>query len=273
MLAFLLNALAAKKDDAPPPPSLVDVVKATLVLKGEYGWLAFHVGLFLFCCAMARSLITSQPKIRWLHGLMFLCLTSYGGSTLVPMMLGKPIAMFANEALVLHMGLAWLLVKQLPPFLSVLKTGPGKALSSMGFEFIRCHVMILQWTAAASTLGCGKMPGFSYPVAVVGPLVCGVLGACGGAFFPTDKGLAAVTGDLPWRVQSGIVGSIWLQLLLHDPNVKPLFAGTALADPDWVKIAAIAFFQLVPLLSSQGIFELGANPLAPPPAKGKAKKA
>ena len=32
-------------------------------------------------------------------------------------------------------------------------------------------------------------------------------------------------------------------------------------------------FQLVPLLSSQGIFELGANPLAPPPAKGKAKKA
>ena len=48
---------------------------------------------------------------------------------------------------------------------------------------------------------------------------------------------------------------------------------TALADPDWVKIAAIAFFQLVPLLSSQGIFELGANPLAPPPAKGKAKKA
>ena len=99
MLAFLLNALAAKKDDAPPPPSLVDVVKATLVLKGEYGWLAFHVGLFLFCCAMARSLITSQPKIRWLHGLMFLCLTSYGGSTLVPMMLGKPIAMFANEAL------------------------------------------------------------------------------------------------------------------------------------------------------------------------------
>ena len=98
-------------------------------------------------------------------------------------------------------------------------------------------------------------------------------GACGGAVFPTDKGLAAVTGDLPWRVQSGIVGSIWLQLLLADPNVKPLFAGTALADPDWVKIAAIAFFQLVPLLSSQGIFELGANPLAPPPAKGKAKKA
>ena len=85
--------------------------------------------------------------------------------------------------------------------------------------------------------------------------------------------LAAETGDLPWRVQSGIVGSIWLQLLLADPNVKPLFAGTALADPDWVKIAAIAFFQLVPLLSSQGIFELGANPLAPPPAKGKAKKA
>ena len=273
MLSFLLTTLAAKKEEA-PPPSLADVVKDTLVLKGEYGWLAFHVGLFLFCCAMARSLITSQPKIRWLHGLMFLCLTSYGGSTLVPMMLGKPIAMFANEALVLHMGLAWLLVKQLPPFLSVLKTGPAKALSSMGFEFIRCHVMILQWGLAASTLGGGKMPGgFTYPVAVVGPLVCGVLGACGGAFFPTDKGLAAVTGDLPWRVQSGIVGSIWLQLLLADPNVKPLFAGTALADPDWVKIAAIAFFQLVPLLSSQGIFELGANPLAPPPAKGKAKKA
>ena len=117
------------------------------------------------------------------------------------------------------------------------------------------------------------MPGFTYPVAVVGPIVCGVLGACGGAFFPTDKGLAAVSGDLPWRVQSGIVGSVWLQLLLHDPYVKPLFAGTPLADAGWVKLVAILFFQIVPLLTAQGIFALGANPLAPAPAKGKAKKA
>ena len=191
----------------------------------------------------------------------------------MPMMLGKPIAMFANEALVLHMGLARLLVKQLPPFLSVLKTGPGKALSSMGFEFIRCHVMILQWTAAASTLGGGKMPGFSYPVAVVGPLVCGVLGACGGAFFPTDKGLAAVTGDLPWRVQSGIVGSIWLQLLLADPNVKPLFAGTALADPALGQDRRDRLLPARPAPLVPGHLRARRQRcLAPPPAKGKAKK-
>ena len=59
MLAFLLNALAAKKDDAPPPPSLVDVVKATLVLKGEYG---LSADIFSFGITICEALTAKEAQ-------------------------------------------------------------------------------------------------------------------------------------------------------------------------------------------------------------------
>ena len=62
---------------------------------------------------------------------------------------------------------------------------------------MRCHVIMGCAALAANTL-----PAFvsgAYSVPVTAPLVCGILGGCGGAFLPADKGLK-VAMPKPHRV-------------------------------------------------------------------------
>jgi hypothetical protein len=40
-----------------------------------------------------------------------------------------------------------------------------------------------------------------YPCALIGPIVVGTATGSFGAFFPTDKGLAAITNGMPWPLQ------------------------------------------------------------------------
>lgn len=153
---------------------------------------------------------------------------------------------------------------------------------------------------------------FGYPVPFVAPLLCGVLGGCGGGFQPLNKGLDPLAGGLNWRVASAIVGSVVLQAGLRDPHTKDYISGTAATSKalhhaararmrhpdrlrstlftltvqvkpsmfhspfyadDHCKVAVVLFFMLAPLLGVDKM--LGANPDPPikaKPAAAKAKK-
>ena len=51
--------------------------------------------------------------------------------------------------------------------------------------------------------------------AIIGPLIAGLLGGCGGAFMPLNKGLDPIANGSNWRVGSAAVNSLWLFLAMQ----------------------------------------------------------
>jgi len=241
---------------------MLEMLRDVLLFQGLFGWMFWLTGIG-FCMANCRIILQAKPQIRFLHGLAMGVLGSYGGSTLAAAMLAKPTVFLINESLVPMFFCVWCVMYTLPSlFLGLLKdTSVGSIFASCCYEIFRCHVMINCAKMAHATLTVAAFPLTSTPT--VGPLICGMLGGCGGGFFPLDKGLGPIEKDTNWRITSAIFGSIWLQLMISDPTVKPYLAGTMLADPAWVRFCAVFFFAAFPLLQAlmPGFNPLGNNPL------------
>ncbi|KAL3897512.1 MAG: hypothetical protein SGPRY_013037, partial [Prymnesium sp.] len=78
-----------------------------------------------------------------------------------------------------------------------------------------------------AALCASTLPSFlsgAYSVPVIAPLVGGVLGGCGGAFLPADKGLKPLEAGTNWRIKSAVVVSCWLQFSMRDPSTKGIVA-------------------------------------------------
>ena len=222
------------------------VASDALLFKGEYAWV-YWLCLAGYCAALCRALHQRDPAMRWHSALPLLCLTGFGGGILVPITLGKPMVLHANESVVPVMCATWLLVAGLPGLYPLLLRPSFTFLANVCYEIFRFHVLNNCAGLAASSLPAPSM----YPVPVVGPLIAGLLGGCGGGFMPLSTGLAPLEKGVPWRVQSAAIGSMWLHLALRDPHAAPALAAFAppLADPDVVRVIGILFFVLVPLLS------------------------
>ena len=51
-----------------------------------------------------------------------------------------------------------------------------------------------------------------YPCALVGPIVIGTAVGSLGQFFPTDKGLSAISNGLPWPIQGSLMSAVFFHL-------------------------------------------------------------
>ena len=116
-------------------------------------------------------------------------------------------------------------------------TSVGSLLISICFETLRCHVMMNCQAMAVGVLKAGWLSaslGSSVPI--IGPIIAGAIGGCGGGFFPLDKGLKPLEAETAWRVTSGFYGAVWLTLL--DPSLYGTAAAKyfpLLADWSWVR--------------------------------------
>ena len=278
MLSALIGAFAAKSaiSALPAEPSLLLQMRDAVLYQGEFGSIMFYVCLTGFVCANLRLILQQKPDIRFAHGFVLCVLLCYGGSTLAAIVCGNPVVFVTNEALVPTVAFTWAVVYMMPGlFLAFARdTNVGSIFISTAFEIMRCHVGINCARMANATLKAG-----AYPVPVIGPLVAVLLGACGGGFFPLDKGLKPLEAEFNWRIASTTLNAVFLQLALFDPYAKPIIAAylPPLADPDWVRFASICLLALPPLGYAlvPGYSPLGSNPLvgAKPVAVPAEKKA
>jgi len=109
----------------------------------------------------------------------------YGGGTLCPILCGIPGVLVQNEVAVPMMVFAWSLSSLGAVEAFLLRNPIGLAILSTTFEVFRCQVMMGCAAMAVANL----QPPKSYPVATVGPLICGMLGGIGGGFMPLSVGL------------------------------------------------------------------------------------
>jgi len=238
-------------------PNLLGTLKSVALFEGEFSWV-FWVCLVGYCAGNCAAILKANKDIRFVHGLVLLILNSYGGSTIAAILCGQPVPFMVNEKLLVGLVGTWMVAFMLPGLPKMVKgTAAGSVLISVCFEVLRCHVMINCHKMAMGVLSAGWLGA----VPVIGPVIAGTVGSCGGGFFPLDKGLKPLQAETAWRVTSGFYGALWLTLM-------ELYGGKAaqyvpvLGDAGNVRVCAICFFALTPLLSAAaGVSPLGANPL------------
>lgn len=247
------------------PPAFNPLIKDAFLFAGDFKWM-FYFCLIGFCACNARAVLTATPKINFFHGAALMVITSYGGSTLAAIMVAQPVAFVLNEALVSICLAVWTVMYLVPkPTISFLKdSSVGRLLGSACYEIMRCHVA-MNCSAMAATVLSAKLQ----RPAIIGPLIAGTLGGCGGGFMPLNKGLDPLADGTNWRIGSAAVNSAWLFLSMQYAPTKDLLGLPA----DWARFCSVCFFVVVPLIqSATGYNPFGANPLAAPAAAGDKKK-
>ena len=147
-------------------------------------------------------------------------------------------------------------------------TAVGRHASSLCYEIMRCHVLMGCTKMAAAKLPSALVAPSAERVALIGPLIAGLLGGCGGAFMPLSKGLEPLEKGTNWRIVSAAINSLWLLAATQYPPTKAALG----LDEAWARFMAVAFFALFPIVQAlTGVAPFGANPLAPI-GKAKAKK-
>ena len=166
--------------------------------------LAFECGVFFLCCFIARAQHAHTKHLHPFHGFVVTALAGFGGSVLVPVLLGhngiNPFVL-ANDCAVPLMVLAFALVHRAPggAFHRLLGL-PGAAHAvAAGFEATRAFI-VLTWLRKAEETIAAASHGTAAPV--FGPVILGTLAGCGGGFLPFDKGLAMLRGGPPYALVS-----------------------------------------------------------------------
>ena len=250
-----------------PFEALAGGVKDAVLFSGDFGWM-FYAALIAFCACSAGAVLKASPKINFFHGCALMVLSSFGGSTLAAIMVGAPVVFVANEALVTVCLAVWTAAYVLPTvLLGILGSPIGRLVAGTGYEIMRCHVL-MNCSKMASTTLTGVVAGGRVPV--IGPLIAGTLGGCGGGFMPLNKGLDPLANGTNWRIASGAINAVWILMSTQYPSTKEAIG----LSVDMAKFVAVSFFVLVPLFQTfTGIVLLGANPLVPDATPAKKKKA
>jgi uncharacterized membrane protein YeaQ/YmgE (transglycosylase-associated protein family) len=139
------------------------------------------------------------------------------------------------------------------------------------YETIRTYVVTLFVGLAASTIAPSQ---FTFPV--FGPIICGTIGGCGGAFLPFDKGLDPIKNGLPPPVFTAFIGATFFHLFTHYTKngnetgisfVDDVLDQMQIDAPKKGKVIVALWFILYTFYKN-GIFSaIASAPIPPPPVK------
>jgi len=165
--------------------------------------------------------MTKTSRMSYLHGLVYTALSAFGGGIIVPLLVGHndyyPFPL-KDEFAVPILILAYSSNRWLPFLRKVISIPLIQLVLILAFECARCF-MALNWLKVAVE----TIPASRFKVPVVGPLICGTIGSCGGAFLPFEKGLKAIEDGVTYWILSGFT-VMWLYL--GTVHVAPIYHPT-----------------------------------------------
>lgn len=195
---------------------------------------------FTGCKVFGSMPASASPSMKFVS----LALACTGGGILVPIFLnGIPVPL-ANDYYIMALLISFSLHHYFPILRDVFKlSGFLKVPVIILFETLRTSVVVTLLTAAQN-----KIPPSAFSFAVFGPIFCGAVAGCGGAFFPLNKGLEPLKAGMAAPMATAFVGSAFFHI----------FTSTRLSDDviDARKKAHVhltAFFLIVGLCNAFGI--------------------
>jgi len=255
--------------------SLDDLLSLPICHFLQWKGIALEITLFSYAFVVAarvRGMENAQgKKFFWPNSIARVLILCYGGSTMIPIMLGSPPVSFVNDAVITITLIAWWLCNYCPGdffYKTYASSSYVRTCMIFGFEVARGNVC-LNWLKKAHDVipATGKY----YPIPIWGPLLAGTFAGSFGGFI--HNGLAAVDKEVTWLVQGALYVTAAYHFAVYDPNLAPIAQGlaspvigsVAFGDAQWaqlVNVAVISWLAGVAVLQ-ETVFDEHFNPLSP----------
>ena len=164
---------------------------------------------FLHGCKVFKKIGDDAPASYKFINMLLACT---GGGILVPIFLNTIPVPLAVDAYPVAILTSFLIHTYFPVLREVVEMSSiFKAVVIVFYETVRTYVVTLFTGAAAAAIAPSQ---FAFPI--FGPIICGTIGGCGGAFLPFDKGLDPIKANgLAPPMFSAFVGATFFHLFTH----------------------------------------------------------
>lgn len=180
-----------------------------------------------------------------------LIMACFGGGVIVPIFLNLHPVPIANDSLPLGVIISFAIHHYFPIVREVMKLSPiVMVVFVVLFETLRATVVVGLTCVAADTI-----PPSFFPIPVFGPIICGTIAGCGGAFLPFSKGLDPIKKGLAPPMLTALIAATVLTFFLHTPLSEGVVDAKKKAH-----LHIAAFFIAVSLVNALGLS-------APPPSQ------
>jgi len=205
----------------PPAPTMDDVPEdpTAWILNNEFAnFVLMNTNEIKYMCMVGYTFLHGCKVFKKFKGdtppsykLVNLAMACTGGGILVPIFLNAVPVTLAIDAYPIAIFISYLLHTYIPTLREVLElSNIFKAMCIVFYESMRCYVVTLLTGLAATTIAPSQ---FSFPV--FGPIICGTIGGCGGAFLPLDKGLTPIQDGLAPPMFSAFVAATFYHFTTH----------------------------------------------------------
>mmetsp|Transcript_23761 Transcript_23761/g.58218 ORF Transcript_23761/g.58218 Transcript_23761/m.58218 type:complete len:256 (+) Transcript_23761:44-811(+) len=160
-----------------------------------------------------------EPTDSAAYRFVTLALACTGGGILVPIFLNKLPVTIAMDSYPIAITTSFFLHSMFPVLREVVALSAiFKTLLVVFYEIFRAFV-VAKFTYAAA----GVIPASEFEIAIFGPIICGAISGCGGAFLPMSKGLNPIkkTGLAP-PMFSALIGATFFHLFVYYGQDIPL---------------------------------------------------
>lgn len=198
------------------------------------------VALVCFVFMIARN-VARVPQVNWLQRLVLTFMASFGGGTLVPLLLGKPPVWLLNDLLIPVTLLCFVLANYTPVGRLVDSTTALRLPLNLLANVFRGNGCCNTTAMASRALPSSKW----YPTPLFGPVFLGTLGSTGGNFLPFDKGLEALGSGLSMAFQPPLIGAVAYHLIVNDvdgPIGSAIASVTGTLEALTVRLAIVGLF-------------------------------
>ncbi|KAG5185632.1 hypothetical protein JKP88DRAFT_162535, partial [Tribonema minus] len=219
----------------------------------------------LFCSY--RQVRAAGRRREWLESIVLVTLTAFGGHLLAQTLLREPPDLITCDTYLPLILASWYLVNHSPfnAIPALLAMPVVHQLAVVLMESHRAAVLCAVVTAAAGSLRAAGSAPNAPALPFFGPIIAGAVSACGGLFFPPDRGLRSLREGVPWPLQSALYAATFYHLAVHEQGplgrfLRHYVLGAAV-DAAAARAAVAALFSICGAL--QTAFGPSFNALAP----------
>ena len=179
-----------------------------LLMKEAVLYMCLFGYTFLHGCKVFKALPADASVSYKFISMLFACT---GGGILVPIFLNVIPVPLANDAYPIAVIISFGLHHYFPVLREVVYMSKiVKLMLIIMYETTRASVVVKLTYAAGGVIAPSL---FSFPL--FGPIMCGTVGGCGGAFMPLSKGLEPIKGGVVSPMMTAFVGAAMFHLYLN----------------------------------------------------------
>jgi len=188
-------------------------LKPFLTLTDSAPWV-WDVTVMGFMLKVAQDTREQVAGFYWPKALVTTAIAAFGGGFLAPLVVAHCPVPLREETFVWFLVLAWYVTHHVPVvsarWCEVATSNPGWVILTICFGIFKTQQIFGSIELAARAVDHEPlMPHSRYfftPCA--GPLLCGFLGGCGGAFLPLDKGLKPIEEGKQWSISMAFFSTV-----------------------------------------------------------------